>query len=348
MVGRKVDLIIVGQGIAGSWLADELLSRGKEILVINYETKNTSSLKAAGLFNPITGKKMTKTWLADQVFPVLENRYQKLERTLNKKFLNPIPIYRPFNTAGEKNEWSTKVEETGYLNFVEKLVSQPIGYQHIQDELGGIILKRSGYVDLKSFLSSFRDYLIDKGVYKSEMFDYKALEFVSEKIKYKDIEAEKVIFCEGPNLDNPFFKELPFKLVRGEVMDIECGLAEDHIINRGVFMIPKNGYHTIGSTYDHKNLSFEPQPEGISNIKRRLSKLFTGPYRIKEKRAGIRPATFDRKPFIGLHHEIKTLGIFNGFGTKGVSLTPFFASNFVDFLEGKAKIETEADVQRVY
>ncbi len=348
MLGRKVDFIIVGQGIAGSWLAHELIKRGKEILVVNYETENTSSNKAAGLFNPITGKKMTKTWLADQIFPALENQYQELETLLNKKLLHQIPIYRPFNTIGEKNEWETKIEEPGYLNFVEKLESESIGFQHIQDELGGIILKKSGYVDMKLLISSFRDFLVDKGLYRSEMFDYKAMEFVSEKIMYKEIETSKVIFCEGPNKDNPFFNNLPFKPVRGEVMDIECGLPEDYIINRGVFMIPKNGFHTIGSTYDHKNLSFEPQPEGISSIKQRLSKLFVGPYRIKDKRAGIRPATFDRKPFIGLHQERKTLGIFNGFGAKGVSLTPFFATNFVDFLEGKTKIETEADVQRVY
>ncbi len=347
VVKRKVDYIIVGQGIAGSWLAYEMINRGKEILVINRETEDTSSKKAAGLYNPITGKKMIKTWLADDIFLSLESHYQELEKLLKKKFLYQIPIYRPFNTVGERNEWSVKIDE-GYSNFVQELKSKSIGYQHIQDELGGIMLKKSGYVDLKTLLSAFREYLIDKGVYTSGMFDYKALEFVSDKVRYKEIEAEKAIFCEGVNQDNPFFKDLPFKPVRGEVIDIECGLPEDYIINRGVFMIPKGGYHTIGSTYDHKNLTFEPQPEGISNLKRRLSKLFVGPYRIKNKRAGIRPATFDRKPFIGLHQEKKTLGIFNGFGTKGVSLTPFFAANFVDFLEKKTKIETEADVQRVY
>ncbi len=348
MVRRKVDFVIVGQGIAGTWLAYELMKREKKILVINNETENTSSKKAAGLYNPITGKKMTKTWLADQVFAELESSYKQLEILLRAKFLYPKPIYRPFTTISEKNDWTTKVEDPRYLDFIEELKSETLGIGSIQDNLGGIVLKKTGYVDLSVLISSFRDYLIDKGQYLSEMFDYKALEFVSEKTSYKDIEADKVIFCEGPSLANPFFSNLPFKLVRGEVMDVECDLSHNYIFNRGVFMIPKNGYHTVGSTYDHNNLSFEPQSEGITKLKERLSKLFAGSYRIKQMRAGIRPATFDRKPFIGLHPKRETLGIFNGFGTKGVSLTPFFASNFVDFLEGKTMIETEADVQRVY
>ena len=33
--------------------------------------------------------------------------------------------------------------------------------------------------------------------------------------------------------------------------------------------------------------------------------------------AGIRPATKDRRPFIGTHPEFKNIGIFNGLGSKG-------------------------------
>jgi glycine/D-amino acid oxidase-like deaminating enzyme len=348
VVRRKVDFILVGQGIAGSWLSYELFKRGHEIFVFNHETENTSSNKAAGLYNPITGKKMVKTWLADSLFHDLESKYSNLENVLDQKFLNKIPIYRPFNSVAEKNDWDVKIGDPSYSNYIEKIEPDSLGIEYIKDDFGGIIIKNSGYVNLKLLISSFREYLISKGLYKSEMFDYKELEFLGNKIGYKNIEASKVIFCEGPFLDNPYWKNIPFKPVRGELMDIECGLTTKQIINRGVFMIPKGDHYTVGSTYDHSNLTFEPQSDGILNLKLRLSKLFSGPYRIRNKTAGIRPATFDRKPFIGLHPEMETLGIFNGFGTKGVSLTPYFASQFVDFLEGRTKIEKEADVQRVY
>ncbi|MEQ9404158.1 MAG: FAD-dependent oxidoreductase [Cyclobacteriaceae bacterium] len=348
MVERKVDFIVVGQGIAGSWLAHELIKREHQIVVINHETPDTSSFKAAGLYNPITGRKMVKTWLADELFADLEKKYQELERLLGEKFLHQLPIYRPFLNIEEKNDWDIKAHESAFENFTETVLSESMGYPGIKDDLGGIVIKKSGYVNLFSLISSFKSYLISKGIYKNEKFDFNEVTFHGEKVKYKDIEANKILFCEGPSQQNPYWQGLPFKFVRGEIIDMECGLESNHIINRGVFMIPKDDYFTVGSTYDHNNLSFEPQPEGILNLKQRLSKLFSGTYRIREKRAGIRPATFDRKPFIGLSQKKETLGIFNGFGTKGVSLTPYFATQFVDFLEGKEKIEREADVKRVF
>lgn len=347
MVRRKVDYILVGQGIAGTWLAHELIKSGHEILVINHETDKTASIKAAGIYNPITGRKMVKTWMADQLFSKLEDRYLELEHLLNEKFLHPIPIYRPFQNIEDKNDWDAKIENHEFQSFIDRIQPASIGYEGIQDELGGLIVKKSGYVDLPLLISSFRKLLISKGLYQSEMFDYQKVTF-KEGVNYGEIEANKIIFCEGPIAKNPFWNDLPFKLVRGELIDIECRLNTKHIINRGVFMIPKDGYFTVGSTYDHNNLVFEPQPESILNLKQRLSKLYSGDYRIMDERAGVRPATFDRKPFIGLHPKFETLGIFNGFGTKGVSLTPYFASHFADFLTRQTTIETEIDVQRVY
>ena len=347
MVQRKVDFIIVGQGIAGSWLAYELIQRDKEVLIFNHETDHTATLKAAGLYNPITGRKMVRTWLADQLFLNLEEKYHALEGLLKNKFLHSMPIYRPFHSVEEKNDWDGRIETPEYQSFVSSVERGSL-YPGIQDELGGIVLKKTGYVNLEVFTSSMRDYFNGKGCYKSELFDYERMGLEKDQISYKEFTASKIIFCEGPNTRNHYWDDLPFRNVRGELFDMRCGLESEHIINRSVFMIPKDGYFTVGSTYDHKVLSFEPQKEGIEDLKTRLSKLFMNPYRIIGKRAGVRPATYDRKPFIGLHRKFKEIGIFNGFGTKGVSLTPYFAAQFADFLVGHAEIDKEANVQRVF
>ena len=48
------DYLIVGQGLAGSCMALQLLKRGKKILVIDQPHTNSSSMVAAGMFNPGT------------------------------------------------------------------------------------------------------------------------------------------------------------------------------------------------------------------------------------------------------------------------------------------------------
>ena len=79
----QVDYIIVGQGLAGSALAVRLMELKKKILVIDQPARNTSSQIAAGLFNPITGRKMVKTWLADKLFPALHAHYRAVEGGVN-------------------------------------------------------------------------------------------------------------------------------------------------------------------------------------------------------------------------------------------------------------------------
>ena len=342
----KVDFIVVGQGLAGSWLSLELLKKGATILVIDQEIDTTSSLRAAGIYNPVTGRKMVKTWRADDLFPQLESSYQYIEKQLDEKFLHPIPIYRPFGSVEAKNDWEGRAADPQNVTFVSELVEDTIGYEHISDPLGGIILKDSGYVDLPVMLKATKAFLLNKGIYLKEVFDYNKVKLKDGFCEYQEIMASKILFCEGVVRTNPFW-DLPFRPVRGEIIDIECDLKSKHILNQGVFMIPKSNRFTVGSTYDHNNLSFVPQQSGIRSLEERLKKLFLGDFKIIDARAGVRPATHDRKPYIGLHQKFKTLGIFNGFGTKGVSLAPYFAEHFVDVLQGKSEIDKEVDVERV-
>jgi hypothetical protein len=40
------------------------------------------------------------------------------------------------------------------------------------------------------------------------------------------------------------------------------------------------------------------------------------------------------------------LGVFNGLGSKGVSLAPYFAEQFVDFLVNKKELDPEVNINR--
>ncbi|MGE5447336.1 MAG: FAD-dependent oxidoreductase, partial [Bacteroidales bacterium] len=58
----KVDVIIVGQGLAGTLLAFELLKLGQSFVVIDQPGIIKASSVAAGIINPVVFRRMTKSW----------------------------------------------------------------------------------------------------------------------------------------------------------------------------------------------------------------------------------------------------------------------------------------------
>ena len=131
-----------------------------------------------------------------------------------------------------------------------------------------------------------------------------------------------VIYCEGYNGKfNPHFSYLPFNPVKGEIVDIEIqNLDLQEIINQGVFVIPLgNNKFRLGATYKWDILDDVSTDEGREILTEKYQKLMKPQMRILSQQAGVRPATKDRRPFLGMHPKIENVGIFNGFGSKGVS-----------------------------
>ena len=57
----NVDYLVIGQGIAGTWLSYFLLKQGKSVLVIDQWDEHSASHVASGIINPITGRNFVKT-----------------------------------------------------------------------------------------------------------------------------------------------------------------------------------------------------------------------------------------------------------------------------------------------
>jgi glycine oxidase len=54
----------------------------------------------------------------------------------------------------------------------------------------------------------------------------------------------------------------------------------------------------------------------------------------------------DRRPFIGFHPVFPQMLIFNGFGTKGASLIPFWANHLVEVLLNEITLDNEVNINR--
>ena len=343
-----VDFLIVGQGIAGSVLALQLLKHSQRILVINNRKNNVASSVAAGIYNPITGREMTQSWFAEALFPYLLDFYREAEKTLGTRFLWPMPIFRPFLTYQERTAWLQKVIEGDSTPFVKEVTKATFHQENMVPPYGGIVLDQSGYLDVKGFLKATQSYLQTQHAYVEADFMYDHVHF-GKYVKYQNIVARRIIFCEGPQAKkNPFFPMLPFRLVKGELLKVSLQQPLGIIYNRGVFVLPKAAHETIvGATYDWQDESLKITAKARKILEERLYSTFKLSCTVRDQQAGIRPATFDRRPFIGLHPQCAQLAIFNGLGTKGVSLAPYFAKIFVEHLLLQKELPREVQLRRV-
>jgi 2-polyprenyl-6-methoxyphenol hydroxylase-like FAD-dependent oxidoreductase len=73
----NVDYLIVGQGLAGSMVACLLEMQGRNVLVIDNAHQTSASLAAVGIMNPITGKRLNRSHLVDQLLQSAFDTYPR-------------------------------------------------------------------------------------------------------------------------------------------------------------------------------------------------------------------------------------------------------------------------------
>lgn len=350
MSTERYDYILVGQGIAGTSLAWHLIQAGKKVLVVNDSTRPSASLVAAGIYNPLTGRKLVKTWMADTIFPYAVNFYSQLEGTLGGQFVHPLPIYRPYRTVEERKSFLAHASEAGILEYIVDDPDSQSDVKGLHAPFGGLVVHGGGWIDLKSLLEKIREKFIEKNQYLDCDFFSKELKINESSVTWNGIEAGKVIFCQGVDArENSLFDWLPFNPVKGQILDVEFeGYSAEKIVNQGIFILPSPEGQTyrVGATYSWHDLDWQITDDGREYLENKLRPLVPGPYTILGQRAGLRPSSKDRRPLVGLHPVHRAIGVFNGLGTKGVTLAPYFASELVQYLESDKELNSEVNIDR--
>lgn len=339
------DYIIVGQGLAGSCLALQLMQRGRKILVIDRPDENSATRVAAGLFNPITGRNMTKTWMADELFPYLHTFYGRAEKITDSTFFHSMPLYRPFVSIEEQNEWMGKSSEASVSSYIETVHTSPVETELVRNEFGGLLLKQCGYLDTTRFSHAVRDYIRQTATLMEDGFNEDDLIVKEDHIQYRQHAAGKIILCQGEAVSRgKLFSWLPIRPLKGETLTIQPEEKVTKIYNRGVYVVP--GIWKVGATYQFHDSSRETTTRGLHELTGKLGELVAFPWQVVGQDWGIRPTTPDRRPILGPHPESDLVVIFNGLGTKGVSLAPYFSNVLAEWLEKSSPINKVVDIHR--
>jgi glycine oxidase len=343
------DFILVGHGLAGAILGHSLSGKGHKIMIIDQPKANSASQVAAGLMNPLAGKRFAKSWLADTLVPFATAFYRQLESECGRQLFYQKPILKLFSSVEEQNNWMGKSAGMSYGDFIKAVHTSLPESAEIYQEQGGIEIDKGGYVDVPLLLATLRRRREEKGEMIQASFNTNDLRIQDNQVSYGEMRAQNIIFCEGyQGARNPYFDWLPFSLNKGEVLDVEVALREQvYIYNKAVYVVglSQNRWR-VGATYNWRQVTEEITAEGREELERKLQGLLKKPFQVVAQRAGIRPAVRDRRPLLGRHPALPQVSIFNGMGSKGVMMAPYLAHHFELYLTGAQELLPEINILR--
>lgn len=299
--------------------------------------------------NPITGRRFVKSWRVDEFFPFAETTYQELERFLGVSFFHKKNIVRALFNHKDEEAWMVRTGEPSYQKYFNEDIQIKEFEGKTKASEAYMEVANAAQMSVPILVKTFKNHLLNKGLYIEEVFDYQLLVSNGDSVRYKDIEANKIIFCEGIHGENnPWFEYLPFNGAKGEVLIVRLPDANfRRMLKHKLFVVPLgDDLYWIGSFYELKYKDEKPTEKGREYLEERLKSILKVPFEVIEHKSAVRPTVKDRRPFLGLHSGFSNIGIFNGLGTKGASLGPFFAKHMVDFLIHDKPLDKEVDIQR--
>lgn len=316
------DFVIVGQGLAGTALAWALLKRHKRVRVLDREAGNRASRVAAGLLTPITGKRLADSWRWGELFPAARAFYREREAELGCEFFREAPAVRLFQSETERERCRGALCEV------------PTGFR---SPLGAFEMP-AARLDVCAYLDASREAFRAEGVYERRDFDPGA-----------PLPDATVVFCRGfdPSAD-PWFGGIAWNAAKGEILTVYAPeLREERVIHFGGWLAPVGEHlYRLGATYTWDPLDTLPTPEARAELEAKLRAVLDVPFEVVGHDAAVRPVIDAGKPALGTHPRNARVACFNGLGSKGSLLAPFFAEQLAAHLCDGGPVDPEVDVRR--
>lgn len=340
----NTDFLLIGQGISGTWLSYFLEQNGIEHLVIDDGFPGSSSRLAGGLINPVTGRNKVKTWLADNLLPFCHEQYQAMGSILHETVIEEKKIIECFTNQEAIRLFSRRVNENPAYLHLESLPDSYASY--FKNIIGFGTIHPAYLVRLETLLLAWRNRLKKQNKLVETFFDSDRLIKQDAGFSYENINCKRIIYCDGIGLQrHKLTTKIPLAPTKGEALIVKIpGLPQQTIFKNKLTLLPliQKDFWWVGSSVEWEFENEKPSQLFKEQTMEALQNWIQLPIELIEQRAAIRMGTKERRPLVGMDPTEKRIGYFNGMGTKGCSLAPYFANQLVRNILYQESIHLEA------
>ena len=323
-------MLVIGQGLAGTTIGFEASRRNWHVTTVDRGGPCASRV-AAGMFNPMSFKRLIPTWDAQTHLDCMREMIGAMEALLGVKVLHNLPMWKVLPNAEVARDWIIKAQTNPLMGEV---IEAPDG---VIAPYGIGVVESAGWVDLSKLLDAWRHHL--EASEESQFIQADAA----------DIDCtgyDAVVDCRGIGaVEDPSLAGLKISPYKGEVLTLERR-DEGHqaetadfeaILNCGKWLMPLgNGRFKLGASYDWDDDTLEISAEVRDVLLHKLETVLPSlrsAFDVVEHRVGLRPVARDRRPVIGNVEKSSKRFVFNGLGTRGVLIAPRWAAALLNHIE---------------
>ncbi|MEI8090306.1 MAG: FAD-dependent oxidoreductase [Opitutaceae bacterium] len=328
--GAAAEVLIVGQGVAGTLLAWECERAGIPFMLVAGAEGAPAMVSrvAAGIINPVTGRRLVKSWRIDTALPVAKAAYTALESAWGVKVWREMRVRRIFQDERERRIGAEKTARGELAPYV------------VAAESDGLWIEAAARVDLPVLLAAAQEHWTRTGRWRSDTLN------ILTEVKHHDL----VVDCRGlAGALDPVWSMVPWEFSKGETLELAvANLPADVIRNSGHWLLPvAQGAAWCGATHSPGLVEATPTKDARKTLEGSAAQLLEGQrYVVTGHTAGVRVNLPDRHPVAGRHPNVACLGLLNGLGAKGALLAPMLARQWINHLTEGVPFDPAIDVAR--
>jgi glycine oxidase len=343
-------IIVIGTGIIGLFSAYELIKRGLNVTLLDFDSKATASNASVGMLAPAIESKPMENKLLElminskKIWADIQKK-NNISKMLELKNNSSLLISMN-NDDHERIIFKKKFFEQ--LNFESKILS-PDETLKLEPSLNSniyssLFCKDQNQVNPRLLMKFLIDEITKK---KGKIIKTKFIKKISfsngllciEKQKFK---AEKVIICcgawSGKLIQNSFGIELPLRPLKGISMLLKS--KNIHFNNnlwfRNIYIAQRaNNILAVGATEEEKGFESTVNLDEVYFLAKSLWECFPNVENIEFKKftAGLRPSMIDGYPVIGPIDSISKNILCNfGHYRHGILLSPISSKILADYV----------------